>query len=671
MSAAVQSQPAVSAAVPSPTQPDTTSTYLYSNTAEQQHQHTDQPVQQILKRPNSSHQQQYQQYQQQPQITQQQENLIAGNPMVHRDVAALAPQPDYTGASNSASTISSSASPVPPESYGGEGGQDETSTIDAFLVATARNPKDRLFLLKCDQDIGNLLASNSPSRLEYVDMNSYQRLIIHRIAQHYKMGHYVDKMRRAVIVHRTPESEFPKERLQDIPLLDPTTQSDSTDQTLDPAVNTATAQNSANTTPVRIMLRGNNNNNNQHPHNQRHPSSYQRNNNTANHPRNDSRTIEEREAAYQAARAKIFQEDASDSGSLGGQNDEHTTQSNDSGAGAYRRNNNGQRYNNQRRYNNNNHNAGGAVYVNAGPGGPAPMGYYAAGPIYAMPVPQMNGGGYRPVGNNRGGYGNAGRGRGGYGNNGQGRMVSGSGGPPGTPAMIQPGWSPQAAAAAGYYGMMPHYGVPVYYPAPPQGGNAAGGEGQGQGATGGFYEYGGEAQQQQQPTQQRREDGQQAQQPQQQQQQQQQQATVGVPVAVPMPMMMPGTPGQGQAPAAAAAAGYYPYFDPTYASKMYAAAAQHMYAAAAAAGGGAPAGGFRYPPAGAAAGGAGMVPAAGMYYDPGTGMPVGVVPVPVGIQQPRQQGQEVQEAGKKREGVEGLSEGVGKMGLEDGQGLGQ
>ncbi|KAI8923280.1 hypothetical protein BC831DRAFT_514345 [Entophlyctis helioformis] len=68
--------------------------------------------------------------------------------------------------------------------------------IDPVLFDAVRNPQDRL-------------PADLTRRLDYAGLNSYQRLIAHRIGSHFGLGRMSDAPRRAVIMFRIQESRIP------------------------------------------------------------------------------------------------------------------------------------------------------------------------------------------------------------------------------------------------------------------------------------------------------------------------------------------------------------------------------------------------------------------------------------------------------------------------------
>lgn len=53
-----------------------------------------------------------------------------------------------------------------------------------------------------------LFKSNSRTRLEFPPMNSYQRLIVHRVAQYFKLSHVVDTSGKAVVLYKSAETQM-------------------------------------------------------------------------------------------------------------------------------------------------------------------------------------------------------------------------------------------------------------------------------------------------------------------------------------------------------------------------------------------------------------------------------------------------------------------------------
>ncbi|CAJ0634914.1 2187_t:CDS:2, partial [Entrophospora sp. SA101] len=67
-----------------------------------------------------------------------------------------------------------------------------------------------------DQEMERFIDDESRSRLEFPPMNSYQRLIIHRVAQYFKLSHVVDASGKAVVLYKSPETQIPILRFSDL-----------------------------------------------------------------------------------------------------------------------------------------------------------------------------------------------------------------------------------------------------------------------------------------------------------------------------------------------------------------------------------------------------------------------------------------------------------------------
>ncbi|KAI8900318.1 single-stranded nucleic acid binding R3H [Globomyces pollinis-pini] len=92
--------------------------------------------------------------------------------------------------------------------------------LDPILVTalTNGNGVDRIYLLKIEQDLITFIRNKSPQsqKLEYEGLNSYQRLLIHRLAAAFALDHVVDSSRKAIILYKTPTSSLIEFKLSDI-----------------------------------------------------------------------------------------------------------------------------------------------------------------------------------------------------------------------------------------------------------------------------------------------------------------------------------------------------------------------------------------------------------------------------------------------------------------------
>ncbi|CAB4379057.1 unnamed protein product [Rhizophagus irregularis] len=185
----------------------------------------------------------------------------------------LLPTPNRSGTSSP-----SLESELTPEQAAHLGEIDFNTGLDGFLLAALKNQKDRLFLLKLDQEMERFIKEKNRTRLEFPPMNSYQRLIVHRVAQYFKLSHVVDTSGKAVVLYKSAETQIPILRFSDL----------------------LEQEEEKPEKSVKIMRRQ-----------QTHPQGQLRSTGDSDSNSEGERkilTIEEREAAYQKARARIFKD---------------------------------------------------------------------------------------------------------------------------------------------------------------------------------------------------------------------------------------------------------------------------------------------------------------------------------------------------------------------------
>jgi len=117
-----------------------------------------------------------------------------------------------------------------PDSVGADTTNSDSTTatntekLDDSLVAAMGNGKDRLFLLGLERSIEEFMKANTTDTLELGLMNSYQRLLAHRLGDYWKLTHVVDENGKSVIFFRSHWSKIPNVRLRDAVTEDPCTQ---------------------------------------------------------------------------------------------------------------------------------------------------------------------------------------------------------------------------------------------------------------------------------------------------------------------------------------------------------------------------------------------------------------------------------------------------------------
>ncbi|XP_067358597.1 cAMP-regulated phosphoprotein 21 isoform X2 [Channa argus] len=87
--------------------------------------------------------------------------------------------------------------------------------LHKFIIDTLNsNPRDRMMLLKLEQDMINFITSNSLFK-KFPHMSSYHRMLVHRVAAYFGMEHNVDQTGKSVIINRTSSTRIPEQRFLD------------------------------------------------------------------------------------------------------------------------------------------------------------------------------------------------------------------------------------------------------------------------------------------------------------------------------------------------------------------------------------------------------------------------------------------------------------------------
>ncbi|XP_042328457.1 cAMP-regulated phosphoprotein 21 isoform X2 [Sceloporus undulatus] len=152
--------------------------------------------------------------------------------------------------------------------------------LHEFLVNTLKNnPRDRMILLKMEQEIIDFINDNSNHYKKFPQMSSYQRMLVHRVAAYFGMDHNVDQTGKSVIINKTSNMRIPEQRFSEH-LKDEKSEE----------------------SQKRFILKRDN-------------SSIDKDDNQQNriHPFRDdrrSKSIEEREEEYQRVRERIFAQDS-------------------------------------------------------------------------------------------------------------------------------------------------------------------------------------------------------------------------------------------------------------------------------------------------------------------------------------------------------------------------
>ncbi|XP_078233657.1 cAMP-regulated phosphoprotein 21 isoform X4 [Pogona vitticeps] len=89
--------------------------------------------------------------------------------------------------------------------------------LHEFLVNTLKNnPRDRMILLKMEQEIIDFISDNCNHYKKFPQMSSYQRMLVHRVAAYFGMDHNVDQTGKSVIINKTSNMRIVVHRCQKI-----------------------------------------------------------------------------------------------------------------------------------------------------------------------------------------------------------------------------------------------------------------------------------------------------------------------------------------------------------------------------------------------------------------------------------------------------------------------
>ncbi|KAM6169754.1 cAMP-regulated phosphoprotein 21 isoform 3-T3 [Rhynchocyon petersi] len=85
--------------------------------------------------------------------------------------------------------------------------------LHEFLINTLKNnSRDRLMLLKMEQEMIDFIADNNNHYKKFPQMSSYQRMLVHRVAAYFGLDHNVDQTGKCVIINKTCNTRIPEQR---------------------------------------------------------------------------------------------------------------------------------------------------------------------------------------------------------------------------------------------------------------------------------------------------------------------------------------------------------------------------------------------------------------------------------------------------------------------------
>ncbi|XP_051879696.1 LOW QUALITY PROTEIN: cAMP-regulated phosphoprotein 21 [Pristis pectinata] len=85
--------------------------------------------------------------------------------------------------------------------------------LHEFLINTLKNnPRDRMMLLKMEQELIDFISDNNNHYKKFPPMSSYHRMLVHRVAAYFGMDHNVDQTGKCVIINKTSNTRIPEQR---------------------------------------------------------------------------------------------------------------------------------------------------------------------------------------------------------------------------------------------------------------------------------------------------------------------------------------------------------------------------------------------------------------------------------------------------------------------------
>ncbi|XP_014890339.1 R3H domain-containing protein 1-like isoform X8 [Poecilia latipinna] len=88
--------------------------------------------------------------------------------------------------------------------------------LHEFLVNTLKsNPRDRIMLLKLEQDILDFISNNETQKRKFPPMTSYHRMLLHRVAAYFGMDHNVDPSGKSVVINKTINTRIPDQKFSE------------------------------------------------------------------------------------------------------------------------------------------------------------------------------------------------------------------------------------------------------------------------------------------------------------------------------------------------------------------------------------------------------------------------------------------------------------------------
>ncbi|KAF8659835.1 hypothetical protein AX16_001720 [Volvariella volvacea WC 439] len=99
---------------------------------------------------------------------------------------------------------------------------DPNIDVDPSIIEALKG-KDRIYVLKLGEQMESLIQDRRP-KLETQPSTSYQRLLVHRCSAYYKLSPETDLTTKAIVVHLNPDSRIPSRRIFELVPAETTTQ---------------------------------------------------------------------------------------------------------------------------------------------------------------------------------------------------------------------------------------------------------------------------------------------------------------------------------------------------------------------------------------------------------------------------------------------------------------
>uniref|UniRef100_A0A671NHL8 R3H domain containing 1 n=1 Tax=Sinocyclocheilus anshuiensis TaxID=1608454 RepID=A0A671NHL8_9TELE len=110
--------------------------------------------------------------------------------------------------------------PLSRKTLSRDSSQDYTDStgvnLHEFLVNTLKNnPRDRMMLLKLEQDILDFISNIESQKRKFPPMTSYHRMLLHRVAAYFGLDHNVDQTGKSVVINKTSNTRIPDQKFSE------------------------------------------------------------------------------------------------------------------------------------------------------------------------------------------------------------------------------------------------------------------------------------------------------------------------------------------------------------------------------------------------------------------------------------------------------------------------